>query len=274
MEIIVIANQKGGVGKTTTAINLAATLAYLSQETLLLDMDPQGNATSGLGFDKNSVRDTIYPVLIGEKGIESAIRQSSMHWLDIICANRDLTGAEVDLISIEDREFALKRSLEGLDSMYKYVIVDCPPSLGLLTLNGLAAAHKILVPMQCEYYALEGLSDLFNTVRRVKESLNPNLEVDGALMTMFDGRNSLAKQVRGELEKFFGEKLYQTVIPRSVRLAEAPSFGKPILVYDPSSKGGKGYLALGIEFLKRRRPDWQAPEAWQRLTKEMAFDLS
>ena len=251
-EIIAVTNQKGGVGKTTTSINLAASLSLLGQETLLIDLDPQGNATSGLGIDKKTIKPTIYPVLLEELPIEDAIKPTAMEWLDLVPSNRDLVGAEVELVSSLARESRLKTAIEPVRSIYKFIIIDCPPSLGLLTLNALTAADKALIPIQSEYYALEGLATLVDTVRKVKSALNPRLEMEGGVLTMYDARVSLANQVKAEVEKFFKTNCFSTPIPRNVRLAEAPSFGQPIFLYDPKSKGGEAYMDLALEMLSRR----------------------
>jgi chromosome partitioning protein len=250
-KVVAIANQKGGVGKTTTAINLSSCLAYYGQETLLIDMDSQSNATSGLGIEKEKVKRTIYEVLLGKASIEDILVSTEIDWLDLVPANVDLIGAEVELVGLISRETRLKKALAGLNNIYKYVLLDCPPSLGLLTVNSLTAADSVIIPIQCEYYALEGLGQLLDTLRLVKENLNPRLEIEGVLLTMFDGRINLSSQVVGEVSKFFKKELYQTKIPRNVRLAEAPGFGKPIILYSRDSKGAEAYLSLTREFLLR-----------------------
>lgn len=251
-EIIALANQKGGVGKTTTAINLAAGLACLGQETLLVDLDPQANATSGLGLNKNEVGPGVYENLLEMVPAEKTIRPTPVELLDILCSSPDMVAAEIQLAGAVSRENRLKGALKGIRDCYSFIIIDCPPSLGLLTLNALAAADKVLVPIQGEYYALEGLAAFLDTVRVCQERLNASLGIEGAVLTMYDPRYTLAQQVRGELEKFFGAALFATAIPRSVRLAEAPSFGKTIFQYDAKSKGSETYLALAGELLSRR----------------------
>lgn len=251
-EIIALANQKGGVGKTTTAINLAAGLACLGQDTLIVDLDPQANATSGLGIDKNSVEGGAYENLVEMVPAEKTIKTTAIELLDILCSSADLVSAELQLAGGVSRENRLRNSLKSIRGAYSFIIIDCPPSLGLLTLNALAAADKVLVPIQGEYYALEGLTAFLQTVRICQERLNSGLAVEGAVLTMYDPRYTLAQQVRGELVKFFGPGLYATSIPRSIRLAEAPSFGKTIFQYDPKSKGSETYLALAGELLARR----------------------
>jgi chromosome partitioning protein len=250
--VIAIANQKGGVGKTTTAINLGAGLAVAERRTLIVDMDPQGNATSGLGLDRSSVSASIYDVLVDGAPMDSVI-QSGLHFqfLDLAPSNQDLVGAEVELVDRPERETALRRSLVGIRDRYSYVLLDCPPSLGLLTLNTLAAADTVLIPIQCEFYALEGLSQLLNTVRVVQHNLNPGLEVEGVLLTMYDQRLNLSRQVAEEAKEYFGDRVFKTVIPRNVRLAEAPSFGKPIVLYDVLSQGAQSYLSLARELIAR-----------------------
>jgi len=250
-KIVAIANQKGGVGKTTTAINLSSCLAHYGQETLLVDMDSQSNATSGLGIDKDRVKHTIYEVLLEKASIEDILIPTEIDWLDLIPANVDLIGAEVELVALISRETRLSKALNGLDKIYKYILLDCPPSLGLLTVNSLTAAHSVIIPIQCEYYALEGLGQLMETLRLVRENLNPGLEIEGVVLTMFDGRLSLSSQVVEEVNRFFKQAVYQTKIPRNVRLAEAPGFGKPVILYSRDSKGAQAYLSLTREFLSR-----------------------
>lgn len=249
-KIIAFANQKGGVGKTTTAINLAAALSERGKRVLLCDFDPQGNATSGFGVDPRSLETSVYDLIVSEgPDTKSGIVQTK--WVDIIGANVNLAGAELDLIAMDHREARLKLVLDKVKDEYDYVFIDCPPSLGLLTLNCLCAADSFLVPLQCEYYALEGLSQLMTTVRMVKKNMNPKLSLEGVLLTMFDGRTNLAIQVAQEVKRFFPGKVYATVIPRNVRLSEAPSHGKPITSYDRSCRGAEAYVQLAQEFLKR-----------------------
>lgn len=248
-KIISIANQKGGVGKTTTAINLSTVLAKRNKKTLLIDMDPQGNATSGVGIEKN-LEKSIYNVLIEENPIEEAILKTDIKNLDICPSTINLAGAEVELVSMMSREMRLKEKLESVKDNYDYILIDCPPSLGLITLNAFTASNSVLIPVQCEYYALEGLGQLLNTVKLVKKHLNKDLEIEGALLTMFDTRTNLSKQVVDEVKRYFADKVYKTVIPRNVKLSEAPSYGMPITVYDPRSKGAKCYDKLGKEVIK------------------------
>jgi chromosome partitioning protein len=247
--VIAITNQKGGVGKTTTAINLCASLAVAEKTTLLVDMDPQGNATSGLGIDKNSIETTIYEALFDPELVEEAIMETVMPYLHLLPSNQQLTGAEVELVAQMGREFKLKQALDAVREKYEYIIIDCPPSLGLLTVNVLTAADSLLIPVQCEYYALEGLGQLLGTVKLVQSTLNPDLAIEGVLMTMFDKRLNLASQVVDETVNYFGDKVYETIIPRNVRLSESPSFGKPILLYDIQSKGAESYLQLAREVI-------------------------
>lgn len=247
---IAIFNQKGGVGKTTTAVNFSAALAEKGKRVLLIDNDPQGNLTSGVGVDKNSLEKSIYHVLIDEASIEDVILHTSFERLDILPGSVDLAGAEIELIDFEDREFLLKKQILKVKDAYDYIIVDCPPSLGLLTINALVAVDSVLIPIQCEYYALEGVSQLVNTFNLVKKSINSNLEIQGVLLSMFDGRTNLSIQVVEEVKKHFKQLVYATIIPRNIRLAEAPSFGLPIIHYDRKSKGAESYLELADEFLE------------------------
>ncbi|NJD09146.1 MAG: ParA family protein [Gemmatimonadetes bacterium] len=259
--VIAIANQKGGVGKTTTAINLGAGLAVAEQRTLIVDMDPQGNATSGLGFDKTTVPSSVYDVLIdGTPLQDSILTRVHFPFLDLLPSSQDLVGAEVELVDRPHRELGLRDALGPVRDQYRYVLVDCPPSLGLLTLNTLAAADTVLIPIQCEFYALEGLSQLLNTIRLVQHSLNPRLQVEGVLRTMFDSRLNLSRQVAEEAKEYFGSRVFRSVIPRNVRLAEAPSFGKPIVLYDILSSGAQSYLALAQEIIGQVAAGHVAPK--------------
>jgi chromosome partitioning protein len=254
-KVIAIANQKGGVGKTTTAINLGASLAVSEQRTLIVDMDPQGNATSGLGLENRERALTVYDLLVNQRSARDCISRG-LHFdhLDLIPSTRDLVGAEIELVAAGDRETVLRRALAEVRNDYDFVLVDCPPSLGLLTLNTMAAADSVLIPIQCEFYALEGLSQLLNTIRLVQRGLNPSLDIEGVLLTMYDRRVNLSKQVAAEALEYFGDKVYETRIPRNVRLAEAPSFGQPILLYDVLSAGAQSYLALANEVIHANTP--------------------
>jgi chromosome partitioning protein len=249
IKILAITNQKGGVGKTTTSINLAASLVEAGKRVLLVDLDPQGNATMGSGVDKRLLQHTVYHVLLGERPIADVRVVSTPGKYDLIPANQDLAGAEVEMVNLEQREARLKAALQTVGKEYDFILMDCPPALNLLTLNGLCAAQAVMIPMQCEYFALEGLSDLVNTIKRVRVNFNPILKIEGLLRTMFDPRNVLAKQVSDQLQQHFGDKVYRTVIPRNIRLAEAPGFGVPVLFHDKLSKGALAYLALAKEIM-------------------------
>ena len=250
MKVLAITNQKGGVGKTTTAVNLAASLGAEGKRVLLIDMDPQGNATTGAGITKKEALPTVYQLLIGAASLVEVCIKTDFAF-DILPANRELAGAEVELIELERREFRLKQALQQNHSDYDFVLIDCPPALNMLTVNGLVASDAVLIPMQCEYYALEGLSDLVETLRKVRANLNPRLEIEGLLRTMYNPQSTLTQQVSSELESHFGKKVYKTIVPRNVRLAEAPSYGKPVIAFDKNSRGAQAYTALAHEILER-----------------------
>ncbi|SDH60764.1 ParA family protein [Roseospirillum parvum] len=251
--IIAIANQKGGVGKTTTAINLATALAAVNKKVLVIDLDPQGNASTGMGLDRNQRRTNSYHVLLGESELDEAIIPSGIPGLAMVPSGVDLAGAELELVQIREREFRLKEALKGHGQGFDYVLIDCPPALGLLTLNALVAAQAVMVPLQCEFFALEGISHLVRTIERVKKVFNPGLDIQGIVLTMFDTRNNLSDMVASDVRAYFGAKVYDTVIPRNVRVSEAPSHGKPVLLYDFNSRGAQAYVMLAGEVLKRER---------------------
>ena len=255
--ILAIANQKGGVGKTTTAVNLSASLAVTEARVLLVDLDPQANATSGLGLERRGIDESVYAAMDGTRSVDSLIMRSELPTLDVLPSGPDLYGIDMDLAEFDDRLLRLKHVLHGLRETYDWIIIDCPPSLSLLTLNALTAADSVMIPMQCEYYALEGLSQLMRTIELVRASTNPALSIEGVVLTMFDGRNNLARQVMDDVKSHFGDRVFKSVIPRNVRLSEAPSFGKPVLLYDINSRGSQGYLSLAQELVSRGDLDVQ-----------------
>ena len=255
--IIAVANQKGGVGKTTTTINLSACLAEQGQKVLVIDVDPQGNTTSGLGIDKNNTENTVYELMLGEASIDDCIYKSVMDDLDVIPSNVNLAGAEIDLIDIDDREYILKKMVNSLKEKYDFILLDCPPSLSMLTVNAMTAANTVLVPIQCEYYALEGLSQLIRTINLVKQKLNPELEIEGVVFTMYDARTNLSLQVVENVKANLKQTVYKTIIPRNIRLAEAPSHGLPINLYDSKSAGAESYRLLAEEVIHRGEDEWQ-----------------
>ena len=258
-KVIAVANQKGGVGKTTTAVNLAASLAAAEHPTLLIDIDPQANGTSGVGIDQRTVASSTYEVLTGDVAVEDAVLHTEMPFLDVVPSHINLVGAEIEMIDVPEREQVLKRALRHVRLRYDFVVIDCPPSLGLLTLNALTAADSVIIPVQSEYFALEGLGQLLNTIKIVRQHLNPELEIEGVLLTMFDGRLRLSKQVAAEVRRYFGDKVFDAIIQRNVRISEAPSYGKPVLLYDALSVGAKNYIQLAGEVIRPNRAFFQRP---------------
>ena len=254
-KIISIANQKGGVGKTTTAINLSTIIAKKGKKVLMIDADPQGNASSGVGIDRDNIEVSVYDILINEIEVDEVVKKTNIKNLNICPSNINLAGAEVELVSVMSREQRLEEKLDKIKADYDFIIIDCPPSLGLITLNAFTASDSVLIPVQCEYYALEGLGQLLNTINLVKKHLNKNIEIEGALLTMYDIRTNLSNQVVKEVKKYFNDKVYKNVIPRNVKLSEAPSYGMPISIYDPRSKGAKSYEKFVKEFLKKNETD-------------------
>lgn len=252
-KVISVANQKGGVGKTTTSINLAASLAATEHPTLLIDIDPQANCTSGIGIEHRAPRHSTYEVLIGDIQVEDAVRKTEMDYLDVVPSHINLVGAEIEMVDVMEREKILKNALRGIRREYDFIVIDCPPSLGLLTVNALTASDSVLIPVQAEYFALEGLGQLLNTIKIVRQHLNPDLEIDGVLLTMFDTRLRLSNQVADEVRRYFGDKVFKTIVQRNVRLSEAPSFGKPVLLYDATCIGARNYIALAREVIQNSR---------------------